>query len=91
MRNVVLLMVNLGTLASIEYPSMMFMPAKKRIIERSQPEKIPQWCLCQVLVTDSENDLLKIHLCFVSVNLIHYGKAPSLCEIKRIGLLGMDS
>ena len=39
--NVVLLVVNLGTLACIEYSSMMFMPTKKRIIERVQPTKIP--------------------------------------------------
>ena len=42
MHNLVLLMVNLGTLACIEYPSMMFIPAMKRIMERRQPEKIPQ-------------------------------------------------
>ena len=38
--NVVLLVVNLGTLVCIEYSSMMFIPAKKRIIERVQPAKI---------------------------------------------------
>ena len=40
--NVVLLVVNLGTLACIEYSKMMFIPAKKRIIERVQPAKIPR-------------------------------------------------
>ena len=40
--NVVLLVVNLGTLACIEYSSMMFIPIKKRIIERVQPAKIPR-------------------------------------------------
>ena len=39
--DVVLLAVNLGTLVYIEYSSMMFKPAKKRIIERVQPAKIP--------------------------------------------------
>ena len=39
--NVVLLVVNLGTLACIEYSRMMFTPSKKRIIERVQPAKIP--------------------------------------------------
>ena len=58
--NVVLLVVNLGTLVCIEYSNMMFMPAKKRIIETVQSGKIPHWCLCQALVADSENDLLKI-------------------------------
>ena len=60
--NVVLLVVNLGTLACIEYSRVMFIPAKKRIIERVQPAKIPRRCLCQALVADSENDLLKIPL-----------------------------
>ena len=40
--NVVLLVVNLGTLACIEYSRMMFIPAKKRIMERVQPAKIPR-------------------------------------------------
>ena len=40
--NAVLLVVNLGTLACTEYSSMMFIPAKKRIIERVQPAKIPR-------------------------------------------------
>ena len=60
--NEVLLVVNLGTLACIEYSSVMFIPAKKIIIEKVQPEKIPCRCLCQALVADSENDLLKIPL-----------------------------
>ena len=38
--NVVLLVVNLGTLACIEYSSMMLIPANERIIERVQPAKI---------------------------------------------------
>ena len=38
--NVVLLVVNLGTLACTEYSSMMFMPAKKTIIERVQQGRI---------------------------------------------------
>ena len=40
--NVVLLVVNLETLACIEYSRMMFIPAKKRIMERVQPAKIPR-------------------------------------------------
>ena len=39
--NSVLLVVNLGTLTSAEYSSMMFIPAKKRIIEKMQPANIP--------------------------------------------------
>ena len=39
--NEILLVVNLGTLACIEYSSMMFIPAKKRIIGRVQSAKIP--------------------------------------------------
>ena len=40
--NGALLVVNLGTLSCIEYSSMIFIPAKKRIIERVQPGKIPR-------------------------------------------------
>ena len=39
--NVVLLVANLVALACIEYSSTMFMPTKKRIMERVQPTKIP--------------------------------------------------
>ena len=39
--NAVLLVVTLGTLACIDYSSMMFIPAKKRTIERAKPAKIP--------------------------------------------------
>ena len=39
--NVVLLVVNLGTMVCNEYSSMRFILAKKRIIERVQPAKIP--------------------------------------------------
>ena len=45
--NVVLLVVNLGTLACIEYSRMMFIPAKKRITERVQPAKIPRLNFCK--------------------------------------------
>ena len=41
--NVVLLVVNLGTLACTEYSRMIFIPAKKRIIEKVQPAKIPRF------------------------------------------------
>ena len=40
--NVVWLVVNLGSLACIEYSIMMFIPAKKRILERVLPAKIPR-------------------------------------------------
>ena len=40
--NVVLFVVNLGTPACTEYSRMMFIPAKKRIIESVQPAKIPR-------------------------------------------------
>ena len=42
MGNAVLLVANLGTLACIQYSGMMFIPTKKRIIERVQPAKIPR-------------------------------------------------
>ena len=57
--NAVLLVINWRTLACSEYSSMMFIPAKKRIIERVQPAKISRWCPCQELVADWENGLLK--------------------------------
>ena len=40
--NSVLLVVNLGTLTRTEYSSIMFIPAKKRVIERVQPANIRQ-------------------------------------------------
>ena len=39
--NSVLLVVNLGTLTSAEYSSIMLIPAKKRIIERVERANIP--------------------------------------------------
>ena len=66
--NVVLLVVNVGTLASIECSSMIFIEPKKRIIETVQPAKILCWCLCQALVVDSENNFLKIPLKYVSIS-----------------------
>ena len=39
--NSVLLVVNLGSLTSAEYSSIMLIPAKKRIIERVEPSNIP--------------------------------------------------
>ena len=61
--NEVLLVQNIGTFASIEYPRMMvFIPAKKIITERVQQVKIPHRYLSQSLVADLKNDLLKIHL-----------------------------
>ena len=61
----VLLVVNLGTLSCIEYSSTMVIPVKKRIIKRVQPAKIYCLCLCQALVANLENDLLKIPLEYV--------------------------
>ena len=58
--NVILRVVNLVTLACIEYSSRMFIPAKKIIIERVKPAKVPHLCLYQTLVADLENNLLKI-------------------------------
>ena len=40
--NSVLLVVNSATLTCAEYSSIMFIPAKKRIIERVQPVNIPR-------------------------------------------------
>ena len=60
--NVVLLVVNLRTLACIEYSSLMLGPSKKRIIDRVRQVKTPCYCRCQVLIADSEHDLLKFPL-----------------------------
>ena len=54
--NVVLLVVHLGTFASTEYSSMMFIPAKKRIMEKVQSAKIPHLYLCQALAAASESN-----------------------------------
>ena len=58
--NLVLLLVNSGTLTSKEYSSIMIIPVNKRILERVQPVNTSLWCLCQALVSESENDLLNI-------------------------------
>ena len=60
--NAVLLVVNLGSVALTEYSSMMFIPVKKKIMERVQSARFSCLCLWQALVVDSENDLLKIPL-----------------------------
>ena len=57
--NVVLLVVNLGILFCIEYSSMTFMPAKKRMKERVQPARIHGSYFFQVLHAETENDLVK--------------------------------
>ena len=57
--NVVLLVVNLGILFCNEYSSMTFIPAKKRMIERVQPAKIRCSYFCQLLIAETENDLVK--------------------------------
>ena len=43
-----------------EYSRIMFIPAKKSIIDRVQTAKIPRWCLCQLLGGSWEKDLLNI-------------------------------
>ena len=41
--NEVLLVVNLGTLASIEYSSMMFIPARKYLQKECSQQKLPAY------------------------------------------------
>ena len=88
--NVVLLAVNLGTLVWIEYSSIMFIPAKKRITERVQPALISCSYLCQALVAELENYLLKIPSQYVSISLIHCGETPYLYRAKTISLCEMN-
>ena len=40
---------NCGVIATKEYSRIMFIPAKKSIIDRVQPVKILHWCICQLL------------------------------------------
>ena len=40
---------NCGVVATKEYSRIMFIRAKKSIIDRVQPAKIPRWCTCQLL------------------------------------------
>ena len=46
-----------------------------------QAAKIPCWCLCQALVADSVNDLLKIPLQYVSAS--HCREIPYLYKTKN--------
>ena len=58
--NEILFRWNCGVVATKEYSRIMFIPAKKSIIDRVQPAKIPHWCLCQLLGASWEKDLLNI-------------------------------
>ena len=58
--NKILFRWNGGVVTTKEYSSIMFIPAKKIIIDRVQPAKIPCWCLCQLLGASWEIDLLNI-------------------------------
>ena len=58
--NEILFRWNCGVVATKEYSRIMFIPAKKSIIDRVQPAKIPRWCLCQLLGASWEKDLLNI-------------------------------
>ena len=40
---------NCGVIATNEYSRIIFIPAKKSIIDRVQPVKILHWCICQLL------------------------------------------
>ena len=51
---------NSGVVATKEHSRIIFIPAKKRIINRVQPAKISHWCLCQLLGASGEKDLLNI-------------------------------
>ena len=58
--NEILFRWNCGVVAAKEYSMIMFIPAKKSIIDRVQPGKIPRWCLCQLLGASWERSLLNI-------------------------------
>ena len=58
--NEILFRWNCGVVATKEYSRIMFIPAKKSIIDRVQTAKIPRWCLCQLLGGSWEKDLLNI-------------------------------
>ena len=58
--NEILFRWNCGVVATKEYSRIMFIPAKKSIIDRVQLAKIPRWCLCQLLGASWEKDLLNI-------------------------------
>ena len=58
--NEILFRWNCGVVATKEYSRIMFIPAKKSIIDRVQLAKIPRWCLCELLSAPWEKDLLNI-------------------------------
>ena len=60
--------------ATKEYSGIMFIPAKKSIIDRVQPAKIPRWCLWQLLGASWEKDSLNIPEQYVSIKWIHFGE-----------------
>ena len=47
--NKILFRWNCRLVATKEYSRIMFIPAKKSIIERVQPAKNQRWCICQLL------------------------------------------
>ena len=61
--NKILFRWNCGVVAPKQYSKIMFIPAKKSIIDRVQPSKIPRWCLSQLLDASLEKDLLNIPEC----------------------------
>ena len=58
--NKILFRWNCGVVATKEYSRIMFIPAKKSIIDRVQPATILRWCLCQLLGASWEKDWLNI-------------------------------
>ena len=85
-----LLIANLGTFVCKEYSTITFIPARNKIIEIVLPANIPRRCLCQLLVTDSEKDLLKIPILYDSTICIHWFRIPYLWRAKNINLWGID-
>ena len=52
----ILFRLNCGVVATKKYSEIMFIPAKKRIIDKMQLAKILCWCLCQLLGASWEKD-----------------------------------
>ena len=50
--------MNGGAFDNIAYSMMTLIPAKKRMIDKVQPAKIPLKCWCQLLGAEDEKDLL---------------------------------
>ena len=47
--NEILFRWNCGVVATKEYSRIMFIPTKRSIIDRVEPEKVRHWCICQLL------------------------------------------